>query len=346
MLNFKTKPHRAVNFVESSVMKAAEQAGSLIAEIKYDGLRGNIVVEELMADTKATFLTREGTEVPSLSYLQWQDADKWDSLLGDDENPFPQGVMIDGELMVKGVDFQTGSGILRTKTLKDTNKQYHTGGYEVNPKTGKVKGKQNFQLDTARLKVIVYDLIPLDIIKSGENYEIPTVIRVEHAKLFVKLLNKHFPSIEWVSPETWDIYDMDSLTELYENVREQGQEGLIVKDPFAPYRRGKKTGMWKMKPCDPADGEIVGLVWGTEGKANEGKVIGFEVLLENGVVVNACGITKAQMDVFTNNVSLDLEFYKGWQCQVNYMEETPDGSLRHPSFAMFRGTEDNPTLKV
>ncbi|AXG66363.1 putative ligase [Dickeya phage vB_DsoP_JA10] len=45
-------------------------------------------------------------------------------------------------------------------------------------------------------------------------------------------------------------------------------------------------------------------------------------------------------------MSDDAEFYKGWQCQVVFMEETPDGSLRHPSFHSFRGTEDNPTLKV
>ena len=52
--------------------------------------------------------------------------------------------------------------------------------------------------------------------------------------------------------------------------------------------------MWKMKPEETIDGTVCGLVWGTTGKANEGKVIGFEVLLEDGMVVNACGLTEEQ----------------------------------------------------
>ncbi|QEG13347.1 putative DNA ligase [Klebsiella phage vB_KpnP_NahiliMali] len=355
MINFKTKPHRAVSYVESSILKAAEAAGSLIAEIKYDGFRGNLVIDNRNEDYWTEFCTREGTEVPALAYLAGEHSDRWGKLIRDDENPFKQGVMVDGELMVKGVNFQTGSGILRTKWLKMDNAKFHVGDYERNEKNCRPKPKQPFCLNPAKLTVIVYDLIPLDVVKSGSDYEIPTVIRVEHAKLFVKLLRKHFPEIDWQSPESWDVYDIESLQALYEEQRAKGHEGLIVKDPFAPYRRGKKTGMWKMKPENEIDGEIVGLVWGTEGKANEGKVIGFEVLLENGVVVNACGITKAQMGEFTEKYLHDNQMrsegeavnpYSGWQCQVVFMEETPDGSLRHPSFHSFRGTEDNPTLKV
>lgn len=356
MINFKTKPHRAVSYVESAILKAAAAAGSLIAEIKYDGFRGNLIIENANEGYWAEFCTREATEVPALAYLAGEHSKRWEEFLADDENPFPQGVMVDGELMVKGVDFQTGSGLLRTKWLKEENKKFHAGDFEVNAKTGKPKGKQYFQLSLSELKVIVYDLIPLDVVKSGSDYDVPTVIRVEHAKLFVKLLRKHFPEIDWQSPESWDVYDIESLQALYEEQRAVGHEGLIVKDPFAPYRRGKKTGMWKMKPENEIDGEIVGLVWGTEGKANEGKVIGFEVLLENGVVVNACGLTQELMTEFTNQVKFDssvfgdrdmvINPYDGHQVQVRFMETTPDGSLRHPSFHSFRGTEDNPTLKV
>ncbi|MRU27442.1 ATP-dependent DNA ligase, partial [Xylella fastidiosa subsp. multiplex] len=88
---------------------------------------------------------------------------------------------------------------------------------------------------------------------------------------------------------------------------------------------------------------IQGVNWGTEGLANEGKVIGFSVLLETGRLVDANNISRALMDEFTSNVKAHGEdFYNGWACQVNYMEATPDGSLRHPSFEKFRGTEDNP----
>lgn len=362
MINFKTKPHRAVSFVESSILKAAEAAGSLIAEIKYDGFRGNLVVDGAAEGYWAEFCTREGTEVPALAYLAGEQSDRWAAFINDQENPFPQGVMIDGELMVKCVNFQTGSGLLRTKWLKPDNYTHSTHAMESEwlPEW-KSKNKQLFQLALHDLEVIVYDVVPLDVIKSGEDYPVPTVVRVEHAKHFVKLLRKHFPEIDWQSPASWDVFTIESLHELYEDVRKLGNEGLIVKDPFAPYRRGKKTGMWKMKPEDTVDGTVVGLCWGTPGLANEGKVIGFQVLLENGTVVDACGITEAQKTEFTskcrpqrwvtiNHTGDELQDevnpFKGWQAQVKFMEWTPDGSLRHPTFDGWRGTEDNETVKV
>ena len=95
----------------------------------------------------------------------------------------------------------------------------------------------------------------------------------------------------------------------------------------------------------------MGLNWGTPGLANEGKVIGFEVLLESGRVVSANNISQALMEEFTSAVLTqelngDTQAYIGWACQIKYMEETPDGSLRHPSFDKWRGTEANPTEKM
>ena len=76
-------------------------------------------------------------------------------------------------------------------------------------------------------------------------------------------------------------------------------------------------------------------------------MIGFEVLLESGTVVSANNISQELMDEFT---SLVLEhgdtYFNGWKCQIKYMEKTPDGSLRHPSFECFRGTESQPEVKI
>jgi hypothetical protein len=103
------------------------------------------------------------------------------------------------------------------------------------------------------------------------------------------------------------------------------------------YRRSKVTGWWKMVPDDNEDGIIQGLVWGTAGKANEGKVIGFEVLLESGHVVNACKISRKLMDEFTEAVKKTAGAFMGHTAKVTFMERYPDGSLRHPSFDSFRG---------
>ncbi|WYM31335.1 DNA ligase [Citrobacter phage Citrof5] len=354
----KTNPFKAVSFVESAVKKALDEAGYLIADVKYDGVRGNICVDNT---ANAQWLSRVSKTIPALEHLNNFDS-RWQKLLADDRWIFPDGFMLDGELMVKGVDFNTGSGLLRTKWLKKTNMQFDVGGpyaqWEPEMK------HDVFALHPNLLRVVLYDIIPLDILESGSDYDTMTLLRQEHVKNALPTLRDHFPEISWELAETYEVYDYESLWELYEEKRAEGHEGLIVKDPQGIYKRGKKSGWWKMKPECEADGVVVGLNWGTPGLANEGKVIGFEVLLETGRVVSANNISQALMEEFTKTVAEASGYtltggpvviqdgqpkvnpYEGWACQVNYMEETPDGSLRHPSFAMWRGTEADPTVKM
>lgn len=347
-ITFKTNPYKAVSFVESAVEKAIDKAGYLIADVKYDGVRGNIVVDNT-ADS--LWLSRVSKEIPALSHLNGYDR-RWEMLLNDDRCIFPDGFMLDGELMVKGVDFNTGSGLLRTKWLKETNYVYSTSEWFHDEWK---KNKQQFELAEDRLKVVLYGVMPFDSMVSGEDYDVQNLLMPYHVEAIRSLLVEYFPEIEWLIAETYEVYDMDSLSELYEAMRTKGHEGLIVKDPQGIYKRGKKSGWWKMKPECEADGVIVGLNWGTPGLANEGKVIGFEVLLESGRVVSANNISQALMDEFTTRVKEHqgsrqnheyLNPFHGWACQVAYMEETPDGSLRHPSFVMFRGVESDPTVKM
>lgn len=353
----KTNPFKAVSFVESAVKKALDNSGYLIADVKYDGVRGNIVVDNV---AEASWLSRVSKTIPALEHLNGFDK-RWQQLLNDDRCIFPDGFMLDGELMVKGVDFNTGSGLLRTKNLKKSNSEFDKLGYCEKP----VKGA-SFELDTKFLQVRLYAVLPIHIVESGEDYDVQNLLMPYHVEAMRSLLVEFFPEIDWLTAETYEVYDMESLSELYESKREEGHEGLIIKDPSGIYRRGKKSGWWKMKPENEADGVVVGLNWGTPGLANEGKVIGFEVLLESGRVVSANNISQALMDEFTEVVkkfSLDTDGfflpyglgvngpsyhnpYEGWACQVNYMEETPDGSLRHPSWVMWRGTEADPTVKM
>jgi len=345
MMNIKTNPYKAVSYVRSAIEKALETSGYLIADTKHDGVRGNICVDNT---ANSAWLSRVSKTIPALEHLNGFDQ-RWQKLLKDDRWIFPDGFMLDGELMVKGVDFNTGSGLLRTKWLKGTNFKYSDKSH---PWEKGMKHKAQFRLDTKQLKVVLYDIIPLDIIESGDDYNVMTLLRLEHVKVASPVLQDHFPEVEWCLSESHEVYDMDELDALYRQKREEGHEGLVVKDPRGIYKRGKKSGWWKLKPENEADGVVVGLNWGTPGLANEGKVIGFEVLLESGRVVSANNISQALMEEFTTNakthftVDCPVNPYEGWACQIKYMEETPDGSLRHPSFDRWRGTESDPTIKM
>lgn len=340
---YKTNPFKAVSFVESAVKKALEAAGYLIAGTKYDGVRGNICVDNT---ANGQWLSRVGKTIPALEHLNGFDQ-RWQKLLKDDRWIYPDGFMLDGELMVKGVDFNTGSGLLRTKWTKLSNVAYHVN-QDLSPSD--LKGKVPFELDPAQLKVILYAILPIHIVESGEDHDVMSLLMTEHVKAAVTVLSDHFPEIQWELEESREVYDMVELQALYEQRRAEDQEGLVVKDPLCIYKRGKKSGWWKMKPECEADGVVVGINWGTPGLANEGKVIGFEVLLESGRVVSANNISQALMEEFTRTVlnaqATGENPYEGWAVQVSYMEETPDGSLRHPSFDKWRGTEADPTVKM
>lgn len=339
-MEYKTNPYKAVSFVESSVKKALDNAGYLIADVKYDGVRGNICVDNTAQNC---WLSRVSKTIPALEHLNGFDA-RWQRLIRDDRCIYPDGFMLDGELMVKGVDFNTGSGLLRTKWVSKKNVEFT---YNPDYEFPKGMGKVPFQLHEKHLKVILYAILPMHIAESGEDHDVPNFLMPEHVKAMLPLLTEYFPEIEWQAAESYEVYDMVELTKLYEAKREEGHEGLVVKDPMDIYKRGKKSGWWKLKPECEADGVIQGVNWGTPGLANEGKVIGFSVLLETGRLVDANNISRALMDEFTANVKEHGEdYYNGWACQVNYMEETESGSLRHPSFTCFRGVEGNRSEKI
>lgn len=366
MTTIKTNPHRAVDYSESGVKKALEAAGSLEAEVKYDGVRLNLPV---FPTGETQWLSRESKELPALSWMsvpegihqspgEQQKASDWRWFLKQAGHEV-SGLMIDGEVMVKGVDFNTSSGLIRTMWSDTKNFKWNVNqqASDFTKKSHKVP----FQIGAEHIKVVVYGIVDLNVIRDPKaEGPIHSVTRLK-AEAIVPLLQKYFPEIEWVLSESHTVYDLESLWSLYEEKRAGGDEGLVAKDPLCKYKRGKKSGMWKLKPEDSIDGTVCGLVWGTPGKANEGKVIGFEVLLEDGMVVNACGLTEEQKDEFTSVVikcrqdnqllASDEKLpehdnpYHGWQCEVLFMERFQDGSLRHPSFSKWRGTEDNPTIK-
>lgn len=315
------QPHRAVKYKESSIEKALSAAGSLIAQIKYDGVRSPIIIKPLPTDNyqplaSAEVFSREGRYLRSFREFDRLKRERFGRFLS--ESLYRQGMIIDCEAMVKGMTFEESSGRIRT----------------------------NKALDDSEVMFVVYGVLPIEALNDpSADVEVTYGVMQMQIELLVHQLKQHFPEIDFRLAETYDVFSMPALHSLYEEKRAEGHEGLVAKDPLSLYRRGKKTGIWKLKPEDEADGVVQAPIWGTEGKANEGKVIGFEVLLENGTVVNACGLTQERMAEFTKNVNAEPTYYNGWQVQVKFMERTSGGSLRHPNFDRWRGTESDPYTK-
>lgn len=327
-----TSPHRPVNFNQKAVSKVLEES-YLIADVKEDGVRLNLCIEQHRVDSTEEFwttewLSREGKRFPAMGALGPLDGDRrWEAFFDLDEALFPEGFMLDAELRIDDLPCKDIAGTLR----------------------------RHQPIDLSRLKVIVFGIVPMSVVRSGQDYDVTHSVMKYHVEYQVKLLQERFPEIAWSVVESMDCFSMQEVDTFYEAVRERKLEGVVLKDPNGIYKRSKQSGMWKMVPDDNEDGKVVGLVWGTPGLANEGKVIGFEVLLESGHVVNACKISKALMDEFTAKVKqweaeqsppecVTAMPYQGHTVRVTFMERYPDGSLRHPSFDSFRGISE-PTIK-
>lgn len=328
-----TKPALPVPYSEKAISKVLAES-YLIVDTKKDGVQLNLVVEGLAG--QPLFLSRAGKFLPALQRASDNAFLGCLNLLRDDYCIYPDGFMVQAEIVTPGQPAEVTAGKLRRKSAP---------------------------LDLGSIEVHVFGVVPLDVIKSGEDHNVTHAVMKYHVEAMVGLLQKHVPDIKWLAVESLDVFSQEELTAVYTARREAGEEGVVPKDPNAIWRRGKKVGQWKMKPEDTIDGTVVGLVWGTPGLANEGKVIGFEVELEDGHVVNACGLTQEQKDNFTAEVlrtsrlaygnenfptdvrgglSDDLQGdavnpFEGWAIEVAFMERFKDGSLRHPSFSRWRG---------
>jgi len=303
----KVNCQRPTNWSESQITRAITQHGYVLGEFKEDGFRFHAFI----MDGDVKIVTREGIEIRSLE-------DRKRYLRGLLET-LPAGFYVDGEVVVPGIPFEQASGILRRfeKVPDEYTTMFH-----------------------------VWDTAAITALTGAEVFVVPYVMRKEF--LLKKMLEVPYPSIFVKYTEAKVLHSIPECHEFFEFARKYNKEGAVIKNPQDGTKNGKVMGWWKLKPEDTCDGKITGLVWGTAGLANEGKVIGFRVLLENGVTTNVTGITQAQMQEFTEQANTHWDTvnpYNGRYVEIEFMEYTDTGDLRHGNFKCFRDLEYCPGVK-
>ncbi|BBI61605.1 hypothetical protein HSBAA_29110 [Vreelandella sulfidaeris] len=137
------------------------------------------------------------------------------------------------------------------------------------------------------------------------------------------------------------VYDENSAKNEFASYQEEGFEGAVLKNPKASYSFRRSYNWMKMKSEESADLKIVGYEEGT-GKY-EGQM-GALIVDFNGVEVNVgSGLTDALRRSMWEDKETSLI---GRLVEVEYMEVTPDGSLRHPRFVCFRDLPESPGIKI
>lgn len=303
------RAHRPVDWNEAAVQRVIDREGFVIVQAKYDGIRFHAWLDTAYV---VRIVTREGIEIKAL--------EKRKNELRDLLMELGTNVVVDGEVVVDGVTFEEGSGLLRRhEPIEHTVKYY------------------------------IWDSYPLGVL-LGE-YALTVPYEERRAKLaFLEPWDALDATVQW----TWsvDCLSLTAVRKVYAQFREADLEGAVVKDPSLPPRQGKVTGWWKLKPNDTADGIITGYLWGTPGLGNDGKIIGFRVKLEDGTECNADGLTDAQKEAYTQDYwahqsppECVCEPLVGRYVEVSFMERTADGNLRHPKFKQLRDLEYAPGVK-
>ena len=110
----------------------------------------------------------------------------------------------------------------------------------------------------------------------------------------------------------------------------KGEEGIMIKDISAPYEFKRDWSVMKYKAFFDVDVRIKDLLEGT-GK-HSGKLGSFVIDYKGKEVRVGSGLT----DSLREELWIDRDKHVGRLIEVRYQEETPDGSLRFPTFVCFR----------
>ena len=120
------------------------------------------------------------------------------------------------------------------------------------------------------------------------------------------------------------------LKETHDRWVSQGYEGIMIKDTDSVYQFKRDWSVMKYKVFFDADCKIIALQEGT-GK-HSGKLGSFLVDYKGTKVNVGSGLT----DAIREQIWKDPDYHVGRTIEVRYQEETPDGSLRFPTFVCFR----------
>ena len=296
------------SLAHDSLKHEKKMQGKKQIEIKLDGVR----VLTVIRDNKVEMFSRNGKQFHNFGHI----IEEIEAVIKDHPVPYP--LVLDGEVM--SADFQ------------DLMKQIHR--------------KDGRQHTDAVLHL--FDTIPLGCFHNGV-WDKPQSFRSEITKHWVEDHNavlQHVTALDWETVDLDTPEGQDRFTQLNKQAVEGGYEGVMIKDPDAPYEC-KRTHAWlKAKPFIEVTLEVTAVEEGT-GR-NQGKLGAFVCAGQDDgkdIRVNVgSGFTDDNRSVFwtaRNDIVGQLV-----EVRADAVTQNQDGtySLRFPRFKTFRGFEPGEKL--
>ncbi len=287
-------PMTALNFKK----RAHDIDFPAIGQPKLDGVR---CLARLEADGTVSLTSRKNKLFPGMDHIREELATRLKSLGDSEGSPFPNNIVIDGELYAdpKELTFQQSTGVVRrnNKTPEDLE-------------------------DEKKIKLNVYDCINLDD---------PDMDFIDRYNLMADSLS-NMDSIAMVDNTT--LSDKDDVDPLHDKFVTQGYEGLMIRNVKGPYKlNGKSKHLQKYKSFQDDEFKIVGY---EEGKGNyEGTVIWIcEMPDGKRFRIKPNGTHEYRSKLFE-----EADSHIGKEITVRFFELTDGGLPRHPTGGWFRDYE-------
>ena len=273
-------------------------------EIKLDGVR----VLTIIRQNKVEMFSRNGKQFHNFGHI----ISEIENVLK--ESPAPHDLVLDGEVM--------------SANFQDLMKQVH-----------RKDGKQSKDA-----VLHLFDMCPLSEFQKGI-WDKPQAFRSQAVKAWVdenKEVLKHVETLDWEDVDLDTQQGQTRFVELNKAAVDGGYEGVMIKDPDAPYEC-KRTHSWlKAKPFIEVTLNVVAVEEGTgrnEGRLGavivEGEDDGYTYHLNCG-----SGFTDSQRDQFwterDNLVGSLIEIRADARTKS---QDSDTYSLRFPRFKTFRGFE-------
>ena len=299
-------PTFGCQLAHDSANHESKVSGQKLIEVKLDGVR---VITIVRGDGRVDMFSRNGKELVNFPHIADQIANVVKTK-GTDKN---KDVVLDGEVM--------------SSSFQDLMKQVHR--------------KSDVQSNDAVLNL--FDVIPLEDFEKGI-WNTPQKTRSEMLKFWVDTYQDLMPNVTYVANE---LVDLDTLAgqARFKMINTQavagGYEGIMIKDPEAPYEC-KRTASWlKLKPFIEVSLNVTAVEEGTGRNVGKLGALVCEGEDDNKWIRVNCGsgFSDSQRDSFW--VSRDSLIGSIAEVRADAITQNQDGSysLRFPRFLHFRGFE-------
>jgi DNA ligase-1 len=297
-------PTFGCQLAHDSANHESKVSGQKLIEVKLDGVR---VITIVRSDGRVDMFSRNGKELVNFPHI----VEQISSVVKTKGSSKNKDVVLDGEVM--------------SSSFQDLMKQVHR--------------KSDVQSNDAVLNL--FDVIPLEDFEKGI-WNTPQKTRSEMVKFWVDTYQDLLPNVTYVANE---LVDLDTakgqkrFKEINQKAINGGYEGIMIKDPEAPYEC-KRTASWlKLKPFIEVSLSVTAVEEGTGRNVGKLGALVCEGEDDNKRIRVNCGSGFSDTDRDTFWGSRDALIGQVVEVRADAITQNQDGSysLRFPRFLHFRG---------